>query len=317
MLEKFYKAAIELYGEERIDLIDQSVFILYPKVQIENSVSRQKHELIDLVVVLTITDRLVELKGYRLTITESEYRYRYLHSHIPSSGIQQGDEKILVKKFCSGTFFALFDDYLEREDYLGSLMVLFNFISVESEQGGPYRSLASIGSTSRKRQQPYRRYSADRTINLLADSDVQKYLRVSIVGPRVRVSLTDEIEERLLDSYNYLFIPHYRNAEGERFYIDESRDQLHVPDRLIIGSYNLFKGIGFCKIIKEEKDEEKEIQGTPKFLSKQVKEGLEEGYGRILSQRLYSRRLPALKAEWESKASNTRERIISDKTVMC
>ena len=157
--EQIYNVAKDVFGEERVDLVPASygsdgyfkIVVYFPEITIKNS-KRQSHTIKELYVRFSIKVNLTELvpscnlyvSGTRTLMSDKEYMCDYAHSHLPS-GATVGWES-----FCLGNSdFSMLVNTLRismtPEDWFLLFFSLENYVSWESLEGGPYRSIANIG----------------------------------------------------------------------------------------------------------------------------------------------------------------------------
>ena len=149
IIEKFYPGNV-YYVLEPI-LKTCNFYIHFPNVTISND-SGDSRDLKDLVLRLKIFFDKDKIKldnsiyGTRLTLTESESKAGYYHSHLPRE-----TEEINFRKFCLGSTDVatiLLDLSVKFDEPLFELFLcmLKNYVSHESTEGGPHIRMSQINT---------------------------------------------------------------------------------------------------------------------------------------------------------------------------
>lgn len=158
--EDIYNVAKDVFGEERVDLIPSSygsdgyfkIVVHFPEITIKNS-RRQSHTIKELYVRFNIKIDLTQktpscnifVTGTRAMLSDKEYLSDYSHSHLPSNAISHWEN------FCLGSSdFSMLINTLRismtPEDWFLLFFSLENYVSWESLEGGPHRTIGTIGS---------------------------------------------------------------------------------------------------------------------------------------------------------------------------
>lgn len=127
-----------------------SISIYYPEIIITNGKHQEK--LLDLYFIIAFDETgRVYLKGTRETYTERHYKYNYTHSHLPGSAARA--EAPL--DFCLGSgvlasLKSILNSYFNPNDIRydcikGIIMNIKPYLEWESEAGGPYIRMSTIG----------------------------------------------------------------------------------------------------------------------------------------------------------------------------
>lgn len=99
VLEMIIRVVESKYGRHRFATVDEHLELYYPKIIIKNSMGLE-HEIVDLVVKVPLNVHTGKIsgtmRGRRLSVTRTELRRRYHHSHLPIIGSASSDE------FCLG-----------------------------------------------------------------------------------------------------------------------------------------------------------------------------------------------------------------------
>lgn len=162
--EKLLEIAIEIYGEESVDLIPstkgKALIIYFPIINITNS-EGSSHIIKDLYTQIFIeTDRdkkperfsiyNVVLSGSRATMTIKEVDSKYGHSHLHPIGIMGGSGTFCMGASAFGDLnMSLHENPVEDTWYI-YLLSLGNYLSWESLEGGPYRKIKQIAYSSQE-----------------------------------------------------------------------------------------------------------------------------------------------------------------------
>lgn len=179
--EMFVQTINKWYGEERVDIrVDNqnrgipselTVIVWFPEVEITNS-KGLKHKILDLYIRFTVklnSDgiKIENLGGTRGTITEAEFDSNYVHSHIASLNYNEPYSNHFTH-CCFGTgpmheILSLLYQTTSKEQlqYLieSFLMNLDVFVSWESLEGSPYKSIINV-----------KKQTGNRLTNLFSDT---------------------------------------------------------------------------------------------------------------------------------------------------
>lgn len=323
-LKLFYKKALEIYGEELVDLQDSSVLVLYPKVIIENSQSRLSHEIKDLVLRFPISSHIFySVDASRLSISVDEWRYEYLHSHLPAR-LMEGDV-VRMEHFCTGTsgmdsyMIELSetqdeDSFMEKVDEF--LIFVEHFISVESQAGGPFRKIKNLGviGTGQDTNMADRHtHSITRMVNYLIQHKPSRFVSHSWAGDRFLVSLNEEA--RLYNTYPHIsgLNPHRLEEGGTTRRV--LRDaQSTIPDSLDLKDWR-FKNKNKCVIYDKHKFKENENEERY-YISHLIAEKVEKRLEERLQEELTRELITVERAKWNSIFDNNSRCFKYDKTTL-
>lgn len=142
-LEFIGKAAIDYYGEDKVDIQSQCVWIYYPSIRISNELDIS-HTIREVYVKLEFAEwNAISITLERTLFTPTEWNVGYIHSHCPTS---RGRHLL-----CTGSsdLRRLTSSIPATDDDLQYWSVLFvsmldKSLSVESIAGGPYYSINNL-----------------------------------------------------------------------------------------------------------------------------------------------------------------------------
>lgn len=142
-LEFIGKAAVDYYGEDRVDIQSHCVWIYYPSIRISNELDIS-HTIREVYVKLEFSEwNALTVTLERTLFTQTEWNVGYIHSHCPTSNS--------THYLCTGSSdlrrllstIPITDEDLQ---YWAVLLVsiLDKSLSVESIAGGPYYSINNL-----------------------------------------------------------------------------------------------------------------------------------------------------------------------------
>lgn len=248
--------AESIFGCERVDIQTYgstfSLKIHFPELKISNS-KGQEHIIRDIYAVIKLTDlnlysamnkASVTIFGFRTTFTLSEYRSRYVHSHLHSNrGMHESP-------FCLGS--SLFGISLcrigmslQETDWMMMLLSLENYLKWESLEGGPYIKMCNICSDTSITQLDISR-ELNKIINDIPKDvwEIENEIRVIPHHPSLIRFLNDKFPIR---SYNDI------NEESQKKYLKSANKYVKGGFQSLTWKGNRLE----CKVIPDvvEKDE--------------------------------------------------------------
>lgn len=254
--------AAEIFGVERVDLQKVSgtaytLIIHFPDFIINNA-NRNTHRIRDLFVVFGVAQNTsswsISVSGFRSTMTVSEQKSGYSHSHLPTGGSGQ------IQNFCQGTSaFKTITTALTIKPTEGQwemvLLSLTNYVMWESLEGGPHIKITSITSGESSRTVNYATELKRWIIDLPVDTfDMRTGLQINyserlkafynevslIRGPRSSNNSTESVRQlqEYWNSHNVM----RQTFKGKRLAMtiiaDEGPEESSFVDQAVIDQYN-------------------------------------------------------------------------------
>ena len=194
-----YKKAVEVYGEEFVDIDEDyySILIYFPEILIKNS-AEQEHLIKDLYVQLVFNEdcnKLREIQIARTTATEKELRNNYLFSHLNCKNLGEFSYSVCLG---SGTVIRNLytkirtDSFNFVKNYVNFLHTLKYYLSWESVEGVPYYYINNVINDSNRYKEVYDiSYDLDYFLPLIKNLSDFKY-RYSITDTNICIKLEQE-----------------------------------------------------------------------------------------------------------------------------
>ena len=145
-LRDLQKASIDYFGEDRIDLVNNQLYIYFPEITVSNS-NGKNHKYYDLYLRIYINDSsgfTNSLEGYRTTYSKQEFNSFYMFSHLARRYNYQWSSACLGYNTSLGEFFKS-NPTITYSNSLILFSLLEQYLSWESLEGGPYVQFSSIG----------------------------------------------------------------------------------------------------------------------------------------------------------------------------
>lgn len=247
------------------------------------------------------------LCGNRTTLTESEYKANYLHSHLccstdkaftePKKDFNYSSEFCLgyskLKELLNYQFKNRVED--TEKIFRNILLNIYSTISYESLEGSPYRNISKIykGSNYIVAGNFYISDESTTLCKHLFYKIIEEKLSFNVyfTDNSIRVNIPPESEKKLVEYV--LQNPSYRNfgvicfkGSGGNTYIYEERDSNSLPQETNL--YTIFKGKKlFFEIKKDENNDNNKLQ-KDLFLRQEIKNFINLQIERYLNESLYS-----------------------------
>lgn len=136
------KSVLDKFMPGRYFIDEKNIYLHYPEFEITNDIG-ETHIIKDLVVLIeTLENKIVSIKGNRYTYTKKELLYNYRHSHLPKRSYDE------FNLFClgGGSPVARFVDQLKRscstDQFELLLAQLDQYLIWESRAGNPHISIS-------------------------------------------------------------------------------------------------------------------------------------------------------------------------------
>lgn len=155
-----------IYDEENFEIVYRvnfrgahnkfAIFVQFPDLVVRNSIEME-HKIHNIIAIMEgyyyEADKMNisrGLKGIRTKYNPKDAYYGYNHSHLPAGIIS------FPASFCMGSdhFLSHISGYVSDLELESLLVAMFDHISWESLEGGPYFTMESIGNSSRYSRTP-------------------------------------------------------------------------------------------------------------------------------------------------------------------
>ena len=163
----------ELFGEDRVYFPSSSTLLVhFPVVNMENE-KNEKHTIYDLYVRMSFCSNDFSFQGRRATMSKAEISNNFTHSHLSGGAESNG-----FAHFCRGEIMGNLINQFRRssryEHFMLFLHTLETYVSSESIDGGPYRFLKTVYSTTGS---DYNRREEENYINVLKSYITKSHMK--------------------------------------------------------------------------------------------------------------------------------------------
>ena len=193
------------------------LIIHFPAITLQNSRSNT-HKLKDLYVALPFDSRMNHLRGWwgiRSTLSYSEFKSNYAHSHLSSSTVLRdlnSTKMCRFTEFCLGggtitynTVNGLAASSWNPKELENSLLIMHSYVAWESIEGGPFKSMSNIrlGGNTAVASPSVNDCKQLWALFIATPTPIQLEIDKLMNIPKLKVTNVEEIEKALLPCTTY------------------------------------------------------------------------------------------------------------------